>query len=127
MLEPLDGNLLEEVLAMPDHKDLLWRINAQINILPDQVQMNIIASFSNACCPILTHLPHEMLPVNLRQPSVRIHERGKSRQAGQGWKGHTWWLVATGECLIGSLGIVVAQEGCRDLTHLLKGLGTMDL
>jgi len=35
LVKPFDRNLPENLLAMPDDKDLLVSINAQINILPD--------------------------------------------------------------------------------------------
>ena len=127
LVHAFDGNLLENVLMMPDHEDLLVRIDAQINILPNPIQMNIVASFSNTHGSILADLPNEVLPMDLLQPGVRVNERGKRTQAWKRRKCHTRRLVPAGNGLVGSLHIVMDQEGFRDLAYLLKRLRPMDL
>ena len=83
LVQAFDGNLLENVLMMPDHEDLLVRIDAQINILPNHIQMNIVASFSNTHGSILADLPNEMLSMHMGQPSVRVNQLRKWRQTGK--------------------------------------------
>src|SRR5689334_18122158 len=89
--------------------------------------MNIITVFSNPHGSILADLPNEMLSMDVEQPSVRVNELRKWRQAGKFWEGYTWWLVATGKPLVGPLRVVVKHEGFRDLPSLLKGAWTRDL
>jgi hypothetical protein len=103
------------------------RIDAQINILPDEIQMNVVTAFSNAYGSILTDLPNEMLSMKGGQPGIRVNELRKWRQAGKFWEGDTWWLIPTRECLVGSLQIGVKHEGFRGLPSLLKSTWARDL
>jgi len=68
-----------------------------------------------------------MLSMYVGQPSVRINELRKWRQALKFWEGYTWGLVPAGKPLVGPLRIVVKHEGFRDLPSLLKGVWAMDL
>jgi hypothetical protein len=65
--------------------------------------------------------------MDVLQPSIGINERGKRREAWKRWERDTRWQVATGKRLVRSLCIVVVQEAGGNLTHLLKGLGAMQL
>jgi hypothetical protein len=62
--QPFDRDLLEKPLMVPDNEHLLMGIDAQIHILPDPVQIHIVASFGNAYRPILADFAPEMLLMN---------------------------------------------------------------
>ncbi len=127
VLQSLDGNLLEQVLLMPDDKDLLRRIDAQIDVLPDHIHVNVVAPIGNAHRAILTYLPNEMLFMDLLQPRIGVNEGGKRGQTGKCRKGYSRWPVATRKRLIGSLRIVMDQEACRHLTDLFQRVWPMHL
>ena len=55
------------------------------------------------------------------QPMIRIHHQREWREVGQGGKGGAWGLIATGERLVGTLDMVVLDEGLGDLPRLLQG------
>jgi len=126
-LQSFDGNLLEKPGALLDDEDLLLGIDTQIDILPDVVQIHIVASFGNAHRPVLTNFANEMLSMDVCQPGVGINQTRKRRQAWQFRKSHTRGLIVTGKPLMRALGVVMNQEGFRDFTYLLKRLGVEDL
>lgn len=116
MHQPFDGNLLEHLGPAPDDKDLLVCISAEINVLPNQIQMNRVTSFSNTHRSILTNFANKMVAMHLGQLSVRVNELRKWRQTGKFWECDTRWLVPTGKPLVGPLCVVVKHEAsviCR--------------
>ncbi len=100
-MKPFDGHLLEDLLAVPNDKDLLVCINTQVDILPDHVQVHVVAPFSNPHGSILAHLANEVLSMDVLQPSIGINGRGKRREAWKRWERDTRWQVATGKRLVG--------------------------
>src|SRR6266700_2053740 len=118
--------LFRERLLAHD-KDLLRRIDAQIDVLPDHIHVNVVAPIGNAHRAILTYLPNEMLFMDLLQPRIGVNEGGKRGQTGKCRKGYSRWPVATRKRLIGSLRIVMDQEACRHLTDLFQRVWPMHL
>lgn len=82
-MQSLDGNLLEKFLAMPNDKDLLSGINAQIDILSDPVEIHVIASFGKTYRPILANFAHKMLPVNGPNQASGSTDEGSGGNAGR--------------------------------------------
>jgi hypothetical protein len=127
LVQPFDGNLLEKVLTMPNNEDVLVSIDAQIDILPDPVQVHIVASFGNTHCSILTNFANEMLPMDRCQPGVWINRGRKCRQSWQVRKSHTRRLIVTGKPLMRALRVVMNQKSLSDFTHVPKCLWVKDL
>lgn len=120
-------NLLEKVLAVPDNEGVLVSIDTQIDMLPNPLQVHVVASFDNSHGPILTSFADEMLPMDRCQPGVWINRRRERRQSWQVRKSHARRLIATGKPLMRTLSVVMNQEGVSHLTNLLKRLGMKDL
>ncbi len=75
-------------------KDLPWRLDTLVDILPYHVHMNGVAPVVNTYGAIDTYLANEMLPVDLRRLDVRTNEREKCRQAWKRRKCHMWGQAA---------------------------------
>ena len=126
-MKPLQGNLFDGLAIMIDDKDSLVSINAEVHILANEIKVYVIASIADTNGSVGPHFPHKMLPINTLDPGVRIDKVRKRRQLGELREGDRRWEVATGESLMGALGIVMNEELLSDFLNLLKGLWAMHL
>lgn len=114
-MQSFDRNLFEKPLTVSDDKNLLVGIDTEIDILPDPLQVHIVASFGNTHRSILAHLANEVLPMDVSQSGVGINRGRKRRQVWQVRKSRTRRLVLTRKPLVRAFSICSAREKIENI------------
>src|SRR5919202_269149 len=117
--QPLDGEHFNHVVAVLHHEDAFRRVNPQTDILPLPGLLDVVAEPIHRHGAVAPHLADVALPVEHRQPAVRIDHGREGGAWGERRVGDTRRLVATTQRLVRALEVVMLAKPVRDGPHRL--------
>lgn len=125
-IESLDRELFDPGGAVPVVKLLVSRLQHTRHAVACQLSADVILPVIDAHASIGLHAAGKGPLMHPPQPAVRIDALRKAGQRGKLWAGHTWWLVATGARLVGTLVVGMSEKGLGGLADLFVGARQVD-
>jgi hypothetical protein len=125
--KPLDRQLLDDLIRMPDDKLRLFCMHLQEDLTSRHSLIDVVACQIDVDTPIPADATQVRPVIEYGQPPIRINPFWKGRQGRQAGKGDARRDIATGSPLMRPLIIVMLEEGISDLAHFLQRCWLMPL